>query len=683
MDKKVRSNPFEFLRINPGTDKQEIIEIGRELAFDSSSEEKIRIRQAVMDLTLHPLKRLEFQSFTYIDPNYNDSYWDKTKKDFLRLLTNRLRKQDHSYDLEYGLLYNLYNAVVKDSLFHKLESIINSNTNDNLFFQIWNNIFQHNINNYPLIHTLALLHQEWANEFEEQKNKELTSYHWEESRKHWFKLYPQEQFWNCFRDDNPDINIQQYKSFINNFPKLLLDIHRIRLLEHLQNKQNALAQIHFKCIKSAQKLYNKNLRSNSDEILENLTSKFLQEAKDKLNTGQLPEGIRENYESAIKHINILLELDPENKRALMFVVEKYNGWGFDLYTLDNKVSEMRIAEQSKAFAKKLAKQITKGQGYLRENQIVSENLLMQGYGHTDIKKSIALFNESLEYNPDYENAKKLITELQAQLQFEEIENIGKELKAGNLDLAKRLINNIPKNLPGFDTIMEQISIGLNNEGLRIADELNDLNKAVMYLEKAVELNPYDKMLNDNLNIIRKRIDDLPYENTFKAANEAWQNGNDDEVIRYLRTIPSSFIGYNEVKKFIALAYNRRSVNKLNSIMNSVPSQLPALSNNPYSVITIFNEAIKDFENALKYDPDNQQIKDNINSTNENLKAFEAISNQTSLYNYGYNNRKTTFTRSYKKKSRITDTIKGFLKGIFTSWWFWFFIIIWILQLIFK
>lgn len=414
-----RINPFEVLRIAPDTDNKKVVQLGQELISQTTSDDESRlIQQSVKQIITNPLERLEHEIFTHHDADYEGTNNNEPDIQNLSNILNLLSQENYNY--AFGLLKGFYRNLVGHPQSERIFQYLNVGNRGGAR-KILEAILHEKLKqrDFKFIQSLALLHQDFAEDFEEKGRIPAARIHWEESRKYWFTLSCIDDFWNSFENERLGLDHLELSAYRKEFPIKLLTFHKNRVDTYILQGKTPLAKIHFDCIKMAAKEITDtkpasliikeimdahpitaSIRDAANAIISECDFLHYQEAKRMLEAWDEQANPKENYENAISYAKKYLEVDENNKRMLSFIVEMYCKRADEFYS-----TLITLAENSRPYVIRLIHQLKKEQGYIWENNIASNGLVLQGkLSEDDVLQSIKYYEQALDYNPGNKEA---------------------------------------------------------------------------------------------------------------------------------------------------------------------------------------------------------------------------------------------------------------------------------------
>lgn len=117
----------------------------------------------------------------------------------------------------------------------------------------------------------------------------------------------------------------------------------------------------------------------------------------------------------------------------------------------------------------------------------------------------------------------------------------------------RLLENVPKSHRQIK-IIDQLLAGFNFRlGIQEANNGN-YRKAIKYLEDALSFDPGNKVIKEQLEMVRRIMSEEEIVKKFIKAQKEFESGNYEEARRLTESIPRDFSHYNEVRQFLGVVY---------------------------------------------------------------------------------------------------------------------------------
>jgi len=143
-----------------------------------------------------------------------------------------------------------------------------------------------------------------------------------------------------------------------------------------------------------------------------LATEYLVTTREAMRFGDIPESMRADYDKGLGYLRRLLSLDRENIRLLTTVVEVCGEYFVDLYHAGAATTLTEQVERFTPFALQLAR-LTEGRpGDLPARAALSEFCKFRGFVTRDREQKLALYRESLRFNPANENVRTLLSDLE-------------------------------------------------------------------------------------------------------------------------------------------------------------------------------------------------------------------------------------------------------------------------------
>ncbi len=199
----------------------------------------------------------------------------------------------------------------------------------------------------------------------------------------------------------------------------LLDLHRAFINEGLAQDAVAAARRHWGYVDAlpslartdapvlAADLAQAGARFRDDLVRDTLTGTL-----DVMRRGQAAEGWRGDYEAGLTYLRRLLSLDRDNLRLLTALVEICGDWFLDCYNNEDPQTLGRQVERFTPFALKLARLVQDRPQELAARAALAEFYKYRGFIAAGRAEKAALYREAARFNPDNENVRRLLEELE-------------------------------------------------------------------------------------------------------------------------------------------------------------------------------------------------------------------------------------------------------------------------------
>ncbi|MFQ5652737.1 MAG: tetratricopeptide repeat protein [bacterium] len=367
--------------------------------------------------------------------------------------------------------------------------------------EIWQEILHDSARDPIFNHSLALIYQEWAAELDQSGEVEKALAHWRCSLAFWLRILWQEEFWREMRKgcglDEPGFQHQRQVLLEN-----LLQRHLQKAEEYLTRGQNEAAEGHFNllqtvCVENEPGLPRQQageLRTALTQLREKWTDKYIQDARGELEKVEnLATGIRQNYGTAVKTVQRLLDIDRENTRALHFVVDCYNNWCSDLFSAKQTEELETVAQQSIPYGDALSNQLEPGAPHVPENQTLVSHLMIRGiFAETELQNQIVLFQKGLEFCPGHEECEYCLQEKKKELSEvayrDKLEEAGALAELGLFEDVIDRLQTIPESYSQYNLVRLLLGRALAQKGDSLAASTSKralalYNQALDHLEK--------------------------------------------------------------------------------------------------------------------------------------------------------------------------------------------------------
>jgi len=410
----------------------------------------------------------------------------------------------------------------------------------------------------------------------------------------WIMLLSADEFWDYFARDRwmneqgerVDLSAQQQEELRETMLNDILDLHGTTAKQYFAVGNYAQARVHLRCLdmcrarsqqffSALQQYALPCIASLNDHTLDWIATRAFKEidewcvaltadaekvANDAEAIKNLPDGIRLNYSGGLSALQPFIDLNIPVARVLCAVLAWYNGWCYDLLLLEDKEQ----FEQTVLVAQKVADQLlplsVKGKGYEQENKLLSEHFLLRGLITKDSVQVVKCYEEALAWDPSNQAARDLME--QEQEYALEKDNIQFIKDAEEAFTDKRFDKAIleASRVPGTSKLIVRaqaiLSAAYFGRGIEAADAKN-FDRAVSDLRKSLKL----------------------------------YQGDDEEVL-------------SAIKSVLCSALNAHAV----QIVEAAPS---------YSQSTAARRACQLLEEALIFDPDNENARKNLTILRQN------------------------------------------------------------------
>jgi hypothetical protein len=258
----------------------------------------------------------------------------------------------------------------------------------------------------PLVHHLALIFHRAALYGEDQGRAELAD-------RCWRLAWP---CWLRFLDSEDGEAEPRYRPLLGR----LLDIHARYINDFLCQDQVDAARRHWNYVEGLASLAsegNPALRGELGEAVPRfraeLASSYLTVTWEVLKTGAVAEGWRADYEKGLGYLRRLLSLDRDNVRLLTALVEICGDWFLDCYNNEDPRTLCEQVERFTPFALKLARLVEGRPGEWAARAALAEFCKYRGFIAANPAERISLYREAVRFNPDNENVRQLLAEVEA------------------------------------------------------------------------------------------------------------------------------------------------------------------------------------------------------------------------------------------------------------------------------
>ncbi len=300
------------------------------------------------------------------------------------------------------------------------------------------------------LHGLAVIFHESA--LAKSALLESTSSLWQLNIALWMLLLSAREFWNYFAQTrvNPDngelrpLDTEKQDILLKAALQRILPMHstaasqafaagdyvetgkHIRCLDLCRKEEAAfvslLHEYHINYVLHTDKTKIELIKSYAGQVFMDWCDKLLQEAEQILNDAEaiekLPNGIRKNYEGAIRHLENFLHLDVDEIRVLRTCLVWYNDWCYDataVLTTDDAFFVSLVQKASK-IAARLVPLCRKGREFEHkpENQTLASHFSYQALASDNIRQAITLCDEAISWescNIDTVECHKLALEI--------------------------------------------------------------------------------------------------------------------------------------------------------------------------------------------------------------------------------------------------------------------------------
>jgi hypothetical protein len=147
-----------------------------------------------------------------------------------------------------------------------------------------------------------------------------------------------------------------------------------------------------------------------------LAMDFLTTTREIMKTGTIPRGWRADYEKGLSFLRRLLSLDRDNVRLLTALVDICGDWFLDCYNNEAPQTLWEQVERFTPFALKLARLVDKRPGEWAARVALAEFYKYRGFIAADRAEKISLYQQARCFNPDNDNVRQLLDELQGEVE---------------------------------------------------------------------------------------------------------------------------------------------------------------------------------------------------------------------------------------------------------------------------
>jgi hypothetical protein len=203
------------------------------------------------------------------------------------------------------------------------------------------------------------------------------------------------------------------------FMSRLLDVHRTYLLDLLFRDEVGAARRHWEAVDHLTALARELAPGLAGEVAEclarfreDVAAACLTAAREVLRNGEAPAGWRAAYEKGLAQLRRLLSLDHDNIRLLTALIDICGDWFFDCYNNEEPRKLWELVDRFTPFALKLARLIEPRPGELAARLALAEFYKYRGFLAPDRASKKALYREAVRFNPENENVRRLLAELE-------------------------------------------------------------------------------------------------------------------------------------------------------------------------------------------------------------------------------------------------------------------------------
>nr|BBH86927.1 hypothetical protein KTC_16780 [Thermosporothrix sp. COM3] len=298
--------------------------------------------------------------------------------------------------------------------------------------QEWQDVLSKYSGEIPFMHTLGILYRESA--LAQQAKGTTDEQAWTISTALWVLLLCSDSFWSHFAHRSSSAEPAQIEQVRTNMLQSILTHHSTISKKAFSAGDHQQAAAHLRCLtlclKGKQALLQELKRyhityaievnesrmhqasAQAEDLFESWVASLVAEAEREAENAEaikkLPEGIRKNYQPALKILHDFLALEIPSKRVLLNALNWYNQWSYDLHLLHGEKVMYDKLQEAKPIADQLHVLCDKKAIYTRENQILATFYNYYGFTHDDPQKAITYLEESIAWCPNYIGTEELL-----------------------------------------------------------------------------------------------------------------------------------------------------------------------------------------------------------------------------------------------------------------------------------
>jgi len=493
----------------------------------------------------------------------------------------------------------------------------------------------------------------------------------------WIMLLSADEFWDYFTRDRwtnaqgarVDLTAQQQEELRQTMINDILALHSTSTKQYFAVGNYAQARVHLRCLdmcrarsqqffSALQQYALPCIASLNDHTLDwiatrafkeidewcvALTADAEKEANDAEAIKNLPDGIRLNYNGGLSALQPFIDLRIPVARVLCAALAWYNGWGLDLLLLEDSEQFEQIVPVAQKVADQLLPLSVKGKGYEQENKLLSEHFLQRGLTVKDPIQSIKNFEEALAWDPTSQSALNLLGQANAALYIkpalEFAENNEFEKAHAVLDGAERLLED-------STTLREARAAVYFAQSQQLAEE-GKFRQALDCAQKAYQYAPEAEAVQELLADMQKMAPEEDNVRILRAAEQAFKDELYDQAIREASRIPRTSALSEQARYVLAFAYLGRGVKDENlerserdlrkalefcdgedkelldlikkALSEALGARAVRMVNEatPYTHAEMARKAQNLLQEALIFDPDNENARKNLTILRQN------------------------------------------------------------------
>jgi tetratricopeptide (TPR) repeat protein len=541
----------------------------------------------------------------------------------------------------------LWKAIKTAADNKSLPALLARDTPSPQFERWWNDLVRACTHDSVFLHGLALMHWEWALEFDGDGDRDLAAHHYMRAKYYWAHLLGRQAYWSSFstryHPEHKDVSVDLHKQIAQD----LLQHHFNRCRASFNSQDLAGAFLHLKC------LYNWNLLADNthselrapgllaqewdkgaletidkeaERLLNSWISEWLVDAREVLDDRdvELPHGISKNHKGAIEKTRPYLELVPCNprlfQRLLLFVLKQANEWAYETFVAGDREAALATIEQIQTTIGQLESLLAKPAPKTPptpEQEALSTAYLMRAAFSEDPQLRETYAKAAAEWNPSDRQAVSLLAQASIQIRLARARDLleGKEFEKAvdvleeiDLETNTGATENVHSLLAGIHfqwamhhaELANQETDNLLKKGIirgiektpQIRNAIRQLEHARDHMAMALKYEPGHPVLIENLQDLEQEAKYYPYIIKTKIGREHFEQDKYDDALAALDgKIPRDFPNYETVIQIRAGCFFRRAIQHANSER--------------------LDEAIVDMRQARDLVPDNDIVREQL------------------------------------------------------------------------
>ena len=472
-----------------------------------------------------------------------------------------------------------------------LQALLDDNT-ETIQFK-WLQALLTNQSDVHFLHGLAALYWECAlaSLTEGKQEGDL----WFRSTALWALLLSAEAFWEYFSEarftpEKPanaqrrSLDETEQKDLMKKSLQTILSLHSSNGSKDFAGRRYEQAYIHLRCLdlcRNGEEVLVETLRkygvhwslsldkqrleqviNHAEELLDGWCLTFVQEAEkiahDAETIKRLPQGIRQNYEGGIGHLEPFIKLKIPVVRVLIACLDWYNDWCYDLYVTKDIRRIKELMQPAGIVADQLIPQSTKGLAYRRENQVLSQHYLLRGFTTDDPEKAIKEYEEAVEWNSANANAEQLLGDAYQEVLMRQLNVAIECVERKQFEMAYEILDAVEEKAKDKSQPREVRAVVCFRHADALAED-GKIREALSRANQALELEPEQPVIKQfvaMINELAPEEDNLWY---MRSAREAYDKDRYDQAIQNAAHVSSTSQFYSQARYLQSGSYFQRGI----------------------------------------------------------------------------------------------------------------------------